>query len=51
MARMPSSRRAFIDKKKALEALKADIKVAIEKENYELAASLRDKVKKLECSV
>ena len=51
MARMPSSRRAFIDKRRALEALKADIKIAVEKENYELAASLRDKVKKLECSV
>ena len=51
ISRMPSSIRADIDKQKALEALKADIRAAVEKENYELAASLRDKVKKLECSV
>ena len=51
IARMPSSRRADIDKQRALEALRADIRVAVENENYELAASLRDKVKKLECSL
>ena len=48
---MPSSRRADIDRQKALESLKFDMRVAVENENYELAASLRDKVKKLECSV
>ena len=51
ISRMPSSRRADIDRQKALEMLRADIRVAVENDNYELAASLRDKMKKLECSV
>ena len=51
ISRMPSSRRADIDRQKALESLKYDMRVAVENENYELAASLRDKVKKLECPV
>lgn len=48
ISRMPSSRRADIDRLRALESLRAEIKLAIEKENYELAATLRDKAKKLE---
>ncbi len=51
ISRMPSSRRADIDRIRALEALRAEIKLAVEKENYELAATLRDKAKKLECKM
>ena len=50
-SRMPSSRRAAIDRRKALEALRSDIRAAVENENYELAASLRDRMKKLEGSL
>ena len=51
ISRMPSSRRTAIDRQRALEALRADIRAAVESENYELAASLRDRMKKLEASV
>ena len=47
-ARMPSSRRALIDRVRSINELKARIKVAVETENYELAASLRDEIRKLE---
>ena len=50
-ARMPSARRSDIDRRRALERLKTEIKLAVENENYELAASLRDKVRRLEASV
>lgn len=46
--RMPISHRSDIDRRKTLEKLKREIKSAVESENYELAATLRDKVKKLE---
>lgn len=49
-ARMPSSRRALIDRLRSIAELKAQIKIAIESENYELAATLRDKIRKLEGS-
>jgi protein arginine kinase activator len=47
-ARMPSSRRARIDRIRSISELKAQIKLAVESENYELAATLRDKIRKLE---
>ncbi len=47
-ARMPSSRRALIDRARRIKELKAEIKIAVESENYELAATLRDKIRKLE---
>ncbi|MBE6646141.1 MAG: hypothetical protein E7611_00705 [Ruminococcaceae bacterium] len=47
-ARMPSSRRDSIDRIRSIKDLRARIKVAIETENYELAASLRDDIRKLE---
>ena len=47
-ARMPSSRRALIDRLRSIAELKAQIKIAVESENYELAATLRDKIRKLE---
>lgn len=46
--RMPSSRRSDIDRQAMLKSLKSDLKSAVEAENFELAASLRDKIKKLE---
>lgn len=49
-ARMPSSRRADIDRVRSISELKARIKLAVETENYELAATLRDKIRKLEGS-
>ena len=45
--RMPSSRRFDIDRRALLESLKSDLRGAIDAENFELAASLRDKIKKL----
>lgn len=49
-ARMPSSYRALIDRTRSIAELKAKIKIAVEAENYELAATLRDKIRKLEGS-
>jgi protein-arginine kinase activator protein McsA len=47
-ARMPSARRASIDRIRAINDLRSRIRVAVESENYELAASLRDEIRKLE---
>ena len=49
-ARMPSSYKSQIDRTRSISELKAKIKIAIESENYELAATLRDKIRKLEGS-
>ena len=49
-ARMPSSYRALIDRTRNIAELKTKIKIAVEAENYELAATLRDKIRKLEGS-
>jgi protein arginine kinase activator len=49
-ARMPSSRRSAIDRMRSISELKTQIKHAVESENYELAATLRDKIRKLEGS-
>ena len=46
--RMPSKKRAGIDTKRSIAELRAKIKLAVESENYELAAELRDKIKSLE---
>lgn len=46
--RMPSKKRAGIDTKRSIAELKAKIRLAVESENYELAAELRDKIKTLE---
>ncbi len=45
---MPSSRRAAIDRIRTMAELRAQIKLAVETEDYELAATLRDKIRKLE---
>ncbi len=47
-ARMPNSHRKSIERAQEISKLKSDIKQAVEAENYELAAALRDKIKKLE---
>ena len=47
-ARMPASYRASIDRTRSISELKSKIKIAIEAENYELAATLRDKIRTLE---
>ncbi len=49
-ARMPSSRRERFGRLRSIAELKAQIKLAVESENYELAATLRDKIRKLETS-
>ena len=49
-ARMPSSYKAEIDRTRSISELKAKIRIAVESENYELAATLRDKIRKLEGS-
>ena len=47
-ARMPSSRRATIDRIRSINDLRSRIKMAVETENYELAATLRDEIRRLE---
>ncbi len=47
-ARMPARRRTAIERRRNIAALKLKIKLAVEAENYELAATLRDEIKKLE---
>lgn len=47
-ARMPSSHRTSIDRIRTINDLKTRIKIAVETENYELAATLRDEIRKLE---
>ncbi len=49
-ARMPSARRAAIDRLRSVSELKAQLRLAVESENFELAATLRDKIRKLEGS-
>ena len=47
-ARMPSARRARLDRERILIETKSELRRAIEKENFELAAILRDKIRSLE---
>lgn len=47
-ARMPSSHRATIDRARSINDLKSRIRIAVETENYELAATLRDEIRRLE---
>ena len=47
-ARMPSSRRSAIDRIRSINDLKSRLKIAVESENYELAATLRDEIRRLE---
>lgn len=47
-ARMPLSYRSAIDRTRSIADLKARLRIAVESENYELAATLRDKIRKLE---
>jgi protein arginine kinase activator len=50
-ARMPRRKKTSIDRRRTVASLKMKIKLAIEAENYELAATIRDEIKKLEISV
>ncbi len=47
-ARMPSSRRTAIDRIRSINDLKSRLRIAVETENYELAATLRDEIRRLE---
>ncbi len=47
-ARMPSARRARLDKQKTLTELRVQLRRAVDGENYELAATLRDRIRGLE---
>ena len=47
-ARMPSRRRAAIERQRSIGNMKNKLRLAVETENYELAASLRDKIRELE---
>ncbi len=47
-ARMPSRRRAAIERQRSIGNMRAKLKLAVETENYELAATIRDKIRELE---
>ena len=47
-ARIPAVRRSALERQRSVAELKRKIKLAVETENYELAAELRDKIKDLE---
>ena len=47
-ARMPSRRRARLDREKNLNELRVKLRRAVENEDFELAATLRDNIKALE---
>lgn len=48
LIKMPFARRERLDKRHAINKAKAELKSAINSENFELAAALRDKIKRLE---
>lgn len=48
LVKMPYARRERLDKRHAISKAKAELKNAIDSENFELAATLRDKIKRLE---
>ena len=47
-AKMPCAQRARLDKRHAISKARADLKRAIDSEDFELAATLRDEIKRLE---
>ena len=47
-ARMPSRRRARLDREKNLNELRVKLRRAIDSEDFELAATLRDNIRALE---
>lgn len=49
-ARMPSARRARLDRQKTLTELRVQLRRAVDGENFELAATLRDRIRGLENS-
>lgn len=48
LIKMPLAQRERLDKNRAIEKAKAELRGAISSENFELAATLRDKIKRLE---
>ena len=48
---MPRRRRIFIEQKRNVASLKKRLRAAVEVEDFELAASLRDEIKKLDMQV
>jgi protein arginine kinase activator len=48
LCRMPRKKRNAIEKKRSIASLKQRIKLAVAAEDYELAATIRDEIKKLE---
>jgi protein arginine kinase activator len=49
MGKSPSTRQGIFEKKKEIEKLKKDLTAAIDSEEFERAAKIRDKIKELEC--
>ena len=47
-ARMPSARRARLDKQRRLTELRVKLRQAVDREDYELAATLRDEIRSLD---
>ena len=47
-ARMPSARRKRLDRERRLTELRVELKRAIDSESFELAATLRDKIRAIE---
>ena len=47
-ARMPSARRTKLERERILISLRGELRRAVDTENFELAASLRDKIRELE---
>lgn len=47
-ARMPSARRQRLDRERILTELRVELRRAVEAENFELAATVRDKIRNLE---
>lgn len=48
--RMPAARRRRLEREKTLASLKNELRAAVESESFELAATLRDKIRKLTSS-
>ena len=50
-ARMPRRKRASLERRRNIATLKHRMRIAVEAEDFELAATLRDEIKKLEIQV
>lgn len=50
-ARMPQRKRNLLERRRNIASLKQRMKIAVESEDFELAATLRDEIKKLEIRI